>query len=78
LASQALRPDEVAVVNENNRALIAAMAGLGDIERQILSMKFATDLKHREIAEILDIGESRVGVIVHRALKKLRKILGEV
>lgn len=68
-------PDEIAVVNETNRALIAAMSQMKDRERQILSMKFATNLKHREIAQILGISESNVGAIVHRALKKLRKIL---
>ena len=71
------QPEEIAVANEENRALIVAMAQLKDVERQILSMKFATDLKHREIAEILGISESGTGVIVHRALKKLRKILEE-
>ena len=78
LVSSAKRPDEVAVFNEENRALMAAMTRLKDIERQILSLKFATELKHSEIAQIMNIGESNVGVIVHRALKKLRKILEEV
>jgi len=73
--SPAKQPEEIAVRNEENRALIAAMAQLKDVERQVLSMKFATDLKHREIAEILGISESGAGVIVHRALKKLRKIM---
>ena len=72
------QPEEIAVANETNRALIAAMAQLKDTERQILSMKFATDLKHREISEILCISESSVGVIAHRAVKRLRKILEEV
>ena len=72
------QPEEIAVANEANRALLVAMAQLKDAERQILSMKFATDLKHREIAEILGISESGVGVIVHRSLKKLRKIMEEV
>jgi RNA polymerase sigma-70 factor (ECF subfamily) len=75
--SPSRQPEEIAVTNETNRALIVAMARLKEAERQILSMKFATDLKHREIAEILGMGESGVGVIVHRALRKLRKILEE-
>jgi len=75
--SPSRRPEEIAVANEANRELIVAMAQLKDMERQILSMKFATDLKHREIADILGISETSVGVIVHRAIKKLRKILEE-
>ena len=77
LTSAGRQPDEIAVMNEDNRALIAAMARLKSRERQVLSMKFATDLKHGEIAEILGIGESNVGVIAHRGLKKLRSIMKE-
>jgi len=71
------QPDEIVVRDEENRALIVAMSGLKDVERQILSMKFATDLTHREIAKILGLSDSNVGVIVYRAIKKLRKLMGE-
>jgi len=71
------RPEEIAVINEDNRALITAMSKLKDQERQILSMKFATSLKHDEIAIIMGISASNVGVIVHRALKKLRNLLSK-
>jgi len=77
LASFNRQPEEVAVVNEDNRALITAMSKLKEQERQILSMKFATSLKHDEIAVIMGISASNVGVIVHRALKRLRKLLEE-
>ena len=77
LVSPGRQPDEVAVMNDENRLLIAAMAKLKDQERQILSMKFATDLRHSEIAQLLSISSSNVGVIVHRALKRLRKFINE-
>lgn len=77
LASPLKAPEEVAVTNERHRDLIKAMSRLKDQERQILSMKFATDLKHHEIAKILDISDSNVGVIVYRALKKLRNLMDE-
>ena len=72
LVSAKKQPIEVMVADENNRELITAMAELKDRERQILSMKFATDLKNNEIAEILQMTPSNVGAIVHRALKKLK------
>jgi len=75
LASPSDRPEEVVVRNEDNRALIQAMSKLKDKERQILSMKFSTDLKNHEIAGILGMSESNVGVIVHRSIKKLMKLL---
>jgi len=71
------QPEEVAVEKEENALLIRAMARLKDKERQVLSMKFATDLKNYEIAEVMRISESNVGVITYRAIRKLRKILGE-
>ncbi|MCL1845371.1 MAG: sigma-70 family RNA polymerase sigma factor [Defluviitaleaceae bacterium] len=77
LASEKKQPDEVVVQDEQNRALIAAMSRISDRERQILSLKFATDLKHDEIAKIMHTSSSNVGVIVHRALKKLKNFLEE-
>lgn len=77
LRSEDATPDDIAVRNEENRGLIAAMAKLGDRERQILSMKFASGLKNVEIADTMGVSESNVGVTAHRALKKLMKYLEE-
>ena len=77
LVSLNRQPEEVVVVNEENKALIQAMTKLKDLERQVLSMKFATDLKNNEIAKILNVSDSNVGVIIHRAVKKLKRILEE-
>ena len=77
LISPNRQPEEIVVANEKHREMMVAMARLKETERQILSMKFATDLKHREIAGILSITETSVGVTVHRALKKLRKFMEE-
>ena len=71
------RPEEVVVLNEEIEGLLSAMTMLRDKERQILSMKFATDLRHREIAKILGIGESTVKVTAYRALNKLKKYMEE-
>jgi len=69
------QPEEVVVINEESKKLMSAMVKLRDKERQILSMKFATDLKHSEIAAILKISESHVGVAAHRAINKLKKLM---
>ena len=75
LMSTEKQPEEVVVLSEASKNLMEAMAKLRDKERQILSMKFATELKHSEIAEILGISESHVGVTAHRAMTKLRKLM---
>ena len=77
MISRDKRPDEVVVINENNRALMVGLSRLRDKERQILSMKFATELKHEEIGQLLGISTSQVGVVVHRAMGKLRKFMEE-
>jgi len=77
LVSDAKQPEEVVVINEESKSLMSAMTRLRDKERQILSMKFATELKHSEIATILKISESHVGVTAHRAMNKLKKFMEE-
>jgi RNA polymerase sigma-70 factor (ECF subfamily) len=44
-------------------------------ERTIVAMKFAASLKNVDIASIMSLGESNVGAIIHRSLKKMRKVL---
>ncbi len=75
LSSAERQPDEVVVLNEEHKDIMKAMSKLKDKERQVLSMKFATDLKNSEIANLLGISESNVGVIVFRAVKKLKGLV---
>lgn len=41
-------------------------------ERNIVALKFGGNLKNKEIAGIIDITESNVGVILYRIMKKLK------
>jgi RNA polymerase sigma-70 factor (ECF subfamily) len=38
-------------------------------------MKFAAGLKNSEIASVLGISSSNIGVVLYRSLKKLHKLL---
>lgn len=53
------------------------MKQLPDIERQIVILHSVTGLKHREIAEILEIPLATSLSKYHRSLSKLRKMLEE-
>lgn len=75
LVADGNQPEEAVVINENNAELIKALDVLKGRERNVVSMKFATDLKNCEIAKIIGISESNVGTIVNRSMKKLRKEL---
>ena len=51
------------------------MAGLDERERDLIALRFGSGLSHREIARMTNLTDSHVGVILHRALRKLRQTL---
>lgn len=69
------QPEEVIVIDENNAVLIKILSKLSVKERNIVALKFAAELKNTDIADIMGISESNVGVILFRSLKKIRKEL---
>ena len=52
-----------------------ALVDLPQIYKDVIIMKFIDELSNKEIAQILNKRASNVGVIIHRALKTLRKNL---
>ncbi|MEJ8548388.1 sigma-70 family RNA polymerase sigma factor [Brevibacillus borstelensis] len=68
-------PEDLAIRGDDHQALFQALAKLRDKERNIIAMKFAAGLKNAEIAELMGVSESNIGVVVYRSLKKLQKIL---
>ncbi len=68
-------PEEIVIRDDNNRALFTALAKLSDKERHIIAMKYAAGLKNSEIADLLGVSDSNIGVVLYRSLKKLHKVL---
>jgi len=68
-------PDNKTLNPEDKAVLSACMSELSDSERQIVVLHAVSELKHREIAGILDIPLSTVLSKYHRAIKRLRKTL---
>jgi RNA polymerase sigma-70 factor (ECF subfamily) len=64
------------LAEEDRGRLLQALRGLDERGREVLGLKFQAGLTNRQIAEILDLGESHVGVLVYRAVKKLQAELG--
>ncbi|MBQ8803830.1 MAG: RNA polymerase sigma factor [Tyzzerella sp.] len=60
---------------EDRHLLEAALNILTDEERHIILLHAVSGLKHREIAELLDMALATVLSKYHRALKKLRKYI---
>ena len=70
-------PEQAAIQNEQQQRLLGALRALSERERDVLGLKFAGGLTNRAIAQLTGLGESHVGVIVYRAVGKLRARLGE-
>jgi RNA polymerase sigma-70 factor (ECF subfamily) len=56
-------------------ALGAALATLGERERQVIALRFGGDLRGPEIAALLDLSLANVQQILSRSLRKLRREL---
>ncbi len=70
-------PDELVenrlVLNE----VMRAAQGLPDAQRQVISLRFAAGLSVAETARAMGKGEGNVKVIQHKAIAKLREMLGQ-
>ena len=55
--------------------IFTAMEQLGDEERDVLAMVVSSGLSYQEIADIRKCSVANIKVSVHRARKKLRKLL---
>ncbi len=66
-------PDREASKKDEMEMLGRLVEGLEPREREALSLKIEHGKSYREIAAILDLSVSNVGVILHNALQKMRK-----
>lgn len=65
-------PEEEAGRAEEVRKLHACLAKLNNNEKDIITLKFGSEMTNREIAKMLKLSESNVGTILCRAVRKLR------
>ena len=72
LVSKDKGPEDLMINKERNNKLMNALNVLDAKERNIIAYKFGANLKNTEIAKILNISESNVGVKLHRIMKRLK------
>jgi RNA polymerase sigma-70 factor (ECF subfamily) len=72
LVAQDGSPEEVNERAEELQLLNSCLSRLSPAEREIISLKFGAEMTNRQISGILALSESNVGVIVYRAVRKLR------
>lgn len=71
------QPGDIVAENELQAELLAAVAHLSSRERDLIGLKFAAGLTNRRIAELTGLSESNVGIILYRAMQRLRTALKE-
>jgi RNA polymerase sigma factor (sigma-70 family) len=68
-------PEEITLKNEMGEQLLLSLTKLVDRERDLIGLKFAGGLNNREISTLTRLSEANVGVILFRAMKRLRSEL---
>lgn len=72
LVSRRKDPEGILIKGETNDRLLKALNTLSVRDRNIVALKFGAALKNKEIAELLHMTESNIGIILYRTLKKLK------
>ena len=73
--TEALTPEQETLKKELQVELYEIMRQLSDRDQEIIQLRFFGRLTNRKIAEILDMNEKSVSVIIFRALKKMKQQL---
>jgi RNA polymerase sigma-70 factor (ECF subfamily) len=76
LPARSESPEEAAARREQLAAMLEAIAQLSDREQEIIALKFVAGLSNRDIAQAMGLSDSNVGVILFRAIRKVRDRLG--
>lgn len=71
-ASAAPSPEAAVEGDESRSELLGAVARLSERECELIALKFAAGLTNRHIAEVTGLKEGHVGVILYRAVRRLR------
>ena len=75
LVSDAPSPEERLLHEEEVRRLLAAINELSERDREVVSLRYGSELEYPEIAGILGIREAAVRTRLWRALGRLREVL---
>lgn len=68
-------PEQQMLADEGSKSLLLALDKLSGREKRVVSLKYFTGVSNKEIAEMENMTANNVGVVLHRALDKLKVIL---
>ncbi len=70
-------PEEISIQQSLEEQLKRTLPKLKDRQRELLGLKYGGGLTNREIASLVGLTEQNVGVIVYRAVERLRHLMSE-
>jgi RNA polymerase sigma-70 factor (ECF subfamily) len=74
-AEPAVSPETTAVAQERRRALLGAVNGLGESDREVIAFRYFLELSEAETAQALGVARGTVKSRLSRALGRLRESL---
>lgn len=66
-------PAATAETNDTAAAVVARLAHLPPNQQEAIRLKFQEQFSYREIAQVMGISETYVGVLLHHAISTLRQ-----
>lgn len=78
IASEEKLFEDLEIEAENKKELAETLVGLELKYREVIMLYFFEDKSYEEISDILHIPVSNVGVWLHRAKEKLRKLINDI
>lgn len=69
-------PEQAAIQAEQLRQVRAGMRQLPEQQQEILALKFGLGLSNQEIAKVMRLNPNHIGVLLHRAVRTLRSVVG--
>jgi RNA polymerase sigma-70 factor, ECF subfamily len=78
LVDPALGPEETAIRSEQVKIALQIIAGLSHEQQEVIILRFISDLRYNEIAQITGKREAAVKMIAYRALEEIRRRYSDV
>ena len=68
-------PEEAVLTSDTYKVLYKALGELSDKDRNLIALKYSSNLTNKEIASLINKSEKHTAVLLGRTLTKLKKIL---
>ncbi len=69
-------PSVAAQSKERHVEVLKFLERLPDNQREVIRLKFQSDLSYKEISEVTGLSVSNVGFLIHTGIKRMRTLMG--